>query len=255
MDIQIVQPTVAAHIAAGEVVEHPASFVKELVENAIDAGATQITVSIEQGGTKSIRVQDNGSGIPADQVVTAFSKHATSKLRTARRSALHRHPRLPRRGPALDCRRLNPDLRDLHRRRRLVLPHQVRRARRHSAPHQRRRRHRGHSRKSLRQPARSAQVPAHETHRTGQVQRVVARYAVAYPHVRFQYVNEGNEPCRSNSTGKLSETIPSIIGHDVASKILPVLLHTDDANVQGYVGITDLHRSNRNDISVSADGH
>ena len=83
MDIRVLPPNVAAQIAAGEVVERPASVVKELVENAIDAGATQISVSIEQGGTQSIRVQDNGSGVPGDQVGTAFSRHATSKLRTA----------------------------------------------------------------------------------------------------------------------------------------------------------------------------
>ena len=86
------------------------------------------------------------------------------------------------------------------------------------------------------------------------VQRVVARYAMAYPHVRFAYTNDGNETFRTNGTGKLQETILSIMGHDVASKMLPVLLDTDDVNVSGYVGNTDLHRSNRNDISVTVNG-
>ena len=83
MDIQVLTPNVATQIAAGEVVERPTSVVKELIENALDAGATQISVSIEQGATRSIRVQGNGAGVPADQAVTAFSRHATSKLRTA----------------------------------------------------------------------------------------------------------------------------------------------------------------------------
>ena len=80
--ITVLDETTINKIAAGEVIERPASVVKELLENAIDAQATAVTVEIRDGGCSLIRITDNGCGIPKDQVATAFLRHATSKIHT-----------------------------------------------------------------------------------------------------------------------------------------------------------------------------
>ena len=91
MPIRVLSEQLASQIAAGEVVERPSSVVKELVENSIDAGATTVNVDIREAGRKSIQIADNGSGISASEIETAFLRHATSKLQTVDDLNAHWH--------------------------------------------------------------------------------------------------------------------------------------------------------------------
>ena len=96
--IKQLSPHVINKIAAGEVIERPASVVKELVENAIDAEANAITVELKEGGKKLIRVSDDGCGMGRDDIALAFHSHATSKLRDPRRVVPDNDYGVPRRG-------------------------------------------------------------------------------------------------------------------------------------------------------------
>ena len=109
MPIHLLPPEVASQIAAGEVVERPASVVKELLENALDAGARHITITIEGAGQRLVEVADDGAGIPAGELALAVERHATSKLQSADDLFSIIDPRVPRRSAGLDRFRLPHD--------------------------------------------------------------------------------------------------------------------------------------------------
>ena len=127
-EIRVLDKHTAELIAAGEVVERPASVAKELLENAIDAGATQITLSAVRGGIQQLQIVDNGSGIEAEYIDKAFIRHATSKIATAEDLG-HIHTLASAARHLLHCQRCPRRGADPHRGRRvrLLLPHRRRR--------------------------------------------------------------------------------------------------------------------------------
>ncbi len=254
--IEVLHPSVAAQIAAGEVVERPASVVKELVENAIDAKASNVQVYIRDGGTRSIHVVDNGDGIPEADLMLAFSRHATSKLRTA--EDLTDIQTLGFRGEALPSIAAVSLLTGTSRHQAAESGTSI--TLRYGEPQHNPQPASSQVGTSIKvenlfsnQPARLKFLKTKPTE-AAQVQRVITSYAMACPHIRFQYVNDDRENFITYGTGNLQETILQIWGAEVAHKMLPVLLESPDVNVEGYTSNPDLTRSNRNDIYITVNG-
>ncbi len=251
MPIQQLPPHVAAQIAAGEVIERPASVVKELVENSLDAGATRIDVAIREGGVAEIRVTDNGCGIPADELRLAFRHHATSKLAAV--ADLQSVSTLGFRGEAL------PSVAAVAR---VVCA--TRAADADAGARIEFRYGENVNERSIGCPVgatvqvvelfgnlparrRFLRSPAAETAR---VQEVVTRYALADPGVRFTLNVDGRETVNATGSGRLTDAILSIYGADVAGRMLPVSLADGDLSVSGYTGAPDLSRHNRSYITL-----
>jgi len=256
MTIQLLPDEVASQIAAGEVVERPASVVKELLENALDAGARHIVIRIDGAGQRLIEVADDGVGIPADELSLAVARHATSKLRSA--EDLFHITTLGFRGEALasigSVSRLT--LTSHHAQaetggRMAVEGGAASRVEAVGAP----------AGTVVRVedlfynvPARLKFLKRDATERQ-QVDALVTRYALAYPQVRFQLWQDGKPALQTSGNGDRREVLASLYGVDVARQMLEVLL-TEDETIQlgGYVSPVSLTRSNRREITFFING-
>ena len=251
MPILQLPPYVAAQIAAGEVVERPASVVKELVENSLDAGASRIAVSVREGGVAEIRVTDDGCGIGADELELAFRHHATSKLATA--ADLETVATLGFRGEALPsiaavarviCTTRTGDgeagARIEFRYGELLGQQAV------GCP----------AGTTIEVVELFGNLPARRRFlrsaaaETARIQEVVTRYALAYPGVRFTLAADGREQVNTAGNGRLQDVILSLYGGDAAGRMLPVCGEDGNIGVSGYASAADLNRHNRSYITL-----
>ena len=233
-------------IAAGEVVERPSSVVKELVENAIDAGATAITVEITDGGKKLIRITDNGSGMEAEQVPLAFLRHATSKIEKV--EDLTHIASLGFRGEALSS---------------IAAVSQVELiTKTPSAISGTRYVIEGGKEQSLEEmgapegttflirnlfyntPARSKFLKSDMTE-AGYINTLMEQLALSHPEISFKYIQNRQVKLSSSGNYSVRDVIYSVYGRDIAKALLEVSYENDFMKIEGFVGKPEISRGNR----------
>lgn len=253
--IQELSERLANQIAAGEVVERPASVVKELVENSVDAGSTQIDIFIEEAGLRKIQVIDNGEGIAEEDVVTAFKRHATSKIHN--RDDLFRIRTLGFRGEAL------PSIASVSI---LTIETAVKDASQGSFLRLKGGTVEEHIPANLRQgtkitvenlfyntPARLKYVKTLQTE-LANIGDIVNRIALSHPEVAFRLVHEGNKMLTTTGSGDLKQTIAGIYGVETAKKMLAINSEDLDFKLTGYVSLPEVTRASRNYLSTIING-
>lgn len=242
-------------IAAGEVVERPASVVKELVENAIDAGATHVTVELRGGGIEYLRISDNGKGIPAGQIRLAFERHATSKLQTE--AELYCIHTLGFRGEALAsvaavakvtcttktadaefgvrCQVEGGEFTDIRQAASPAGTTFVVEDLFYNTPVRR---------KFLKKPAIEA----------GLVSDYMLRLILSHPEIAFRFVSQGKTIYHSMGDGKLDSALFCLYGKDAFRQMIPVSGHQSGVAVSGFIGVGELSRGNRQQQSFFING-
>ncbi len=244
--IRLLDSETINQIAAGEVVERPASVVKELVENAIDANATAIAVEIKDGGIGFIRITDNGDGIDEEQVPIAFSRHATSKIRTV--EDLLSVSSLGFRGEALSSiaavsrvelfTKTRDSITGVH----YVIE--------------------GGEEKELSEtgipdgttfvvrnlfyntPARRKFLKT-ATSEGSQIQELMVQFALAHPEIAFKFTNQNQVKLQTGGQHKLKEIIYEVCGRDITRELLEIDVETDMMKISGYLGKPVIGRGNR----------
>ncbi len=259
MPIRVLPPEVAAKIAAGEVVERPASVVKELIENAIDAGATEIKIEVRQGGRRLIRVIDNGVGIPADEVELAFARYSTSKLASV--DDLSRIGTLGFRGEALASIAAVSQLTMVTRCADEAVGTKVRLEGGTIVQRQKKGCPQGTvvtvENLFYNVPARLKYLRSQATERR-HIDDLVYRYAMAFPELRFTLLNDGRITFQSTGSGNLFDVLIKVYGLEVARQMLEIkreLKGTDVPSapsvpsVHGYISPPSLHRATRHHLT------
>lgn len=261
MSIAILSEDVISRIAAGEVVERPASVVKELIENSIDAGAGSIHIEIIASGRQLIRLSDNGSGIRADEIELAFKRHATSKLRDS--TDLERLLTLGFRGEALASISAVSQTTIITRHRDeemgISLKMNGGMIQHHKAV--------GAPAGTVitienlffNTPARLKFLKSDNTEKR-HINTVVTRYAMAYSNVRFVLKQDGREQFRSSGSGELSDVLVKVLGLDTVKRMVEVSSEEvarggyPKIEVFGYVSEPSLNRNDRSRIIVFING-
>lgn len=253
--IQLLDQKTIDNIAAGEVIERPASVVKELVENAVDAKANAVTVEIKDGGMTLIRVTDNGIGIPKDQVKTAFLRHATSKIRSV--EDLLSVSSLGFRGEALSS---------------ISAVAQVELVTKTAESFS------GVSYKIYggeeeafddigapdgttflvknlfyNTPARRKFLKSATTE-AGYVEQMMVHIALSHPEISFKFIHNNKNKIYTSGNGKVKDIIYHIYGRDVAGALIPLEAQNKDVKVTGFVAKPYVSRGNRNYESYFING-
>lgn len=246
-NIHVLDQITIDKIAAGEVIERPASVVKELVENAIDAGSGSVTVEIKEGGISYMRIADNGCGIARDDVQNAFLRHSTSKIRAA--EDLEHIASLGFRGEALSSIAAVSQVEMITKTKEQLLGtrYQIAGGKEEGLEDT------GASDGTtflIRQlfynvPARRKflKTPITEASHVGDL---MTRLALSHPEISFQFINNGQSRLHTSGNGNLKDVIYHVYGREITANLIPLEYKNNGLSLSGYIGAPLISRGNRN---------